>query len=136
MKTTFNEFLLNNTKCNKFDGNTDAIMIFDYLSKDESIIKMIVACDSGKPALSPVVHAIEELVETTPNVSISFEDKFTKQTVGTMVKSILEPFGYRPTSQKILPKSSGAQKFTSAHCYEFDPDAPRTMRIVKVIETI
>lgn len=136
MKTTFSDFLKLNPNCNKFCGNAEANLIFELLSKDESIILMLEACDAGKPALSPVVKQIEELVEGIKNATLSLDDNFTKQAIGLMVKSIIEPFGYRVCGQKNLPKSSGAKKFVSASCYKFDGKAIPQMRVVKKIEKI
>lgn len=136
MKTTFNDFINSNPNCSKYDGNAEAILIFEFLSRDESIIQMVEASENGKPALSPVVKDIEDLLDNVANPTISFEDNFTKQTVGLMVKSILEPFGYKVKAQKALPKSSGARKFVSASCYEYDENAPASLRIVKRIENI
>lgn len=134
MKTTFQKFLNDHPSCGKFQGNAEAILIFEYLSKDDSIIRMIDACDSGKPAITPVAREIEELLAGVSNATISFEDNYTKQTVGVMVKSILEPFGYVVTGQKMLPRGCGANQFKSASCYKFSPDAPACLRVVKRIE--
>ena len=37
--------------------------------------------------------------------------------MGRMVKAILEPFGYRVTTQKDLPKQWKGRYFSSASCY-------------------
>ncbi len=136
MKASFQDFMNANPNCRKFDGNTEMILIFEFLSRDDSILQMIDSCENRKPALTPVAKPIEDLIAGLANPTISFNDNFTKQTVGMMVKSILEPFGYRVSSQKSLPKSSGAVQFVSASCYEFDPSAPASMRVVKRIESI
>ena len=134
MKSSFRDFIEQSPNCSKFDGVADAILVFEYLSKDESIIQMIEACDNGKPALMPVARGIEELVEGVTNPAISFDDHFTKQAVGLMVKCILKPFGYVVGEQKVLPRHCGAKKFKSASCYSFSADAGATMRVVKRIE--
>lgn len=136
MKATYSTFIENNPNCSKFSGNAEAILIFEFLSKDESILQMIDASDSGKPALSPVAKSVESLLKSVSNPSISFDDNFTKQTVGLMVKTILAPFGYVVNGQKALPKACGAEKFVSASCYKFDSNAPATLRVVKRIESI
>lgn len=134
MKCTFQAFIEQNPNCSKFDGVAEAILVFEHLSKDESIIKMIDACESGKPALMPVAREIEVLLEGVTSPAISFDDHFTKQAVGLMVKSILKPFGYVVGSQKALPVSCGAKKFKSASCYTFSEKEGATMRVVKRIE--
>lgn len=137
MKTTFAEFINMNTNCNKFADNADAKQIFDFLSSDDSIIRMIESADMGKPALTPVIREVERMIENKPDATISFNDNFTKQTVGLMARAILMPFGYAVTVQKSFPKSIGEGKFTSASCYCYDPSKnPPTMCVVKKIEEI
>lgn len=134
MKATFQDFLRQNPNCGKFDGKAEAILIFEYLSRDDSIIRMIEACDHGKPALIPLAREVEELLAAVDKPSISFEEHFTKQAVGLMIKCILKPFGYVVGDQKMLPRSCGAKQFKSASCYFFSPEAGATMRVVKRIE--
>ena len=135
MKTSFSDFIETHPNCGKFAGNAEAILVFEYLSKDDSIIRMIDSCESGKPALAPVAKELEALIDSVANPTISFDDPFTKQTVGLMIKSILAPFGYKVSKQKILPKES-VGKFASASCYVFDPSMPASMKVVKRIESI
>lgn len=131
MKATFNDFLTDNPNCSKYNGNADAITVFDILSKDENIIGMIDASEAGKPALSACVSEIEAWFDNQPSPSIDFNDGFTRTAVGRMVKSILEPFGYKVTVQKDLPKASKGKYFTSASCYEKSGIA--TMKVVRTI---
>ena len=135
MKCTFQMFIEQNANCSKFDGVAEAVLVFEHLSKDESIIKMIEASDSGKPALLPVAREIEVLLEGMTNPAISFDDHFTKQTVGLMVKSILKPFGYVVDRQKTFPCNCDAKQFKSASCYVYSPEAGATLRVVKRIES-
>ncbi len=136
MKTSFGDFIQKNPICRKFDGDAGMILIFDLLSEDKAIIQMIDACDSGKPALAPLAKEVENLIDGLKNPTVSLDDDFTKQAVGLMVKSILEPFGYRVSGKKALPKEYRGGKFVTASCYKFDPEAPASMRIVKRIEAI
>lgn len=135
MKATYKDFIEANPNCGSFAGRAEARLIFEFLSRDESIIAMLDACDMGKPALTPVARGVEELLEQIEDPNFSFEKGFHKQAVGLMVKSILKPFGYVVGAQKVLPKASGAKYFTSASCYKYDPTAPSSMRVVKRIET-
>lgn len=134
MKATFNDFLSENPNCSKFAGNTDALYIFDLLSKDESIINMVDASEAGKPALSACVKEIEEFFDNQQNPSVDLTDGFTRTAIGRMVKTILAPFGYEPTVQKDLPKAVRGKYFTSASCYEKTGTA--SMRIVRTIEEV
>lgn len=138
MKAKFNDFILQNPNCSKFAGNSDAMLIFEILSRDESIIKMIEACDHGKPALTPLAHEIEQALLNLKNPTISFHDNFTKQAVGLMIKTILKPFGYEAYVQKSLPKDAKSNEFSSASVYRIDPKSENkpTMKVVKSIVEI
>lgn len=137
MKATFIDFIKQFPNCSKFDGNADAMLIFEFLSRNLSIIQMIDASEAGKPALSPWAKHLEHLLLDIKNPTLSFDDNFTKQAVGMMVKTILEPFAYVVCGQKNLPKSAESEKFVSASCYRYDPVKVKpTMRISKRVEEI
>lgn len=134
MKSTYNDFLASNPNCSKFASNRDAQAVFQLLNQDESIIQMIEFAESGKPALAGCVAQVEAFIDRLPQPTIDLHDDFTRMAIGRMVKAVLEPFGYRPTTQKIFPKSCGAMYFRSASCYRLS--APAVMRVVKRIEEI
>ena len=137
MKATFDDFIKQNPNCSKFADNADAMLIFNWLSEDLKIILMLEASAAGKPALTPWVKHLERVLQfEIKNPSISFDDSFTKQAVGLMVKCILEPFGYTVWKQKDLPKSAESTKFTSASVYQYNPVKKPTLRVVKKIEEI
>ena len=131
MKATFTDFIAENLNCTKYADNTDAQHIFELLSKDDSIISMVDASESGKPALSPCVNIVEDYFDNQKAPTFDLKDGFTRTVVGRMVKTILAPFGYEPSVQKDLPKAIGARYFTSASCYVKTGIA--SMRIVKTI---
>lgn len=134
MKATFNDFIAENPNCSKFDGNPDAIAIFDLLSKDDSIIAMIDASEAGKPALAACVDETEAYFDSLTNPAIDLNDGFTRTAVGRMIKTILNPFGYEVTVQKDLPKASRGKYFTSASCYAKTGTA--TMKVVRTIAEV
>jgi len=134
MFATFDDFIAKNPNCKKFENDTDMKNIFSFLSQDFIIIQLIEACESGKPALSPVAANVEHFfIDGSNPHQNTLDDNFTKQAVGLIVKCILEPFGYVVWKQKDLPKSARAEKFQSASVYRFDSTAPRTMKVVKYI---
>ena len=135
-KATFNDFIAQNPNCGKFKDSEEAKRIFNFLSRDLGIILMLEASDAGKPALTPWAKHIERLFYDIENPSISFDDNFTKQAVGLMVKTILAPFGYTVWKQKDLPKSAESTKFQSASVYRRNIAVTATMRIVKYIEEV
>jgi hypothetical protein len=136
MKATFADFLKENPNCSKFAGNPDAIAAFDFLSQDDSIIKMIDFSEAEKPALAGCVHEIEFWFDSLPSSAIDFNDDFTRTAVGRMVKTILKPFGYEVTTQKDLTKGFKGKYFTSASCYQFNKNAPATMKIARAVVPI
>lgn len=134
MKATYEDFLFANPNCSGFTDNPDAMAVFDFLNQDATIIKMIEYCEVGKPALAACFSEVEGLVDRLPQAQIDLSNRFTRTVIGRMIKAILEPFGYRPTAQKVFPKASGARHFTSASCYRLT--GPATMRVVKTVEEI
>lgn len=112
------------------------MLIFEFLSRDLGIILMLETSDAGKPALTPWAKHLEHLLLDMNNPSISFDDNFTKQAVGLMIKTILEPFGYVVWKQKDLPKSAESTKFKSASVYRRDLTKTAIMRVTKRIEEV
>jgi len=137
MKATFSDFIAQNPNCSKFAENEDAMYIFDFLSRDLAIILMLEACDAGKPALTPWAKSIERVIlYDLKNSTLSLDDNFTKQAIGLMVKTILDPFGYSVWKQKNLPKGAESEKFQSASVYRRDVLKKATMRVAKNIEEV
>lgn len=137
MLATYSDFIAQNPNCRKFENDDDMQNVFSFLSQDFIIVQMIDASEAGKPALAPVAVNVEHFfIDPNKPHNNSLDDNFTKQAVGLMVKTILEPFGYTVWKQKDLPKSTNATKFQSASTYRFNITAPRTMKIVRRIEAI
>ena len=134
MKANYNDFLKENPICSKFATNADAKKVFDFLNTDAIIIQMIESCEQGKPALSGCVNEVEAFYDAMGTAAISFKDDGTRQAVGRMIKTILDPFGYRVTKKKDISKEKKAKYFKAAACYEKLGEA--TMQVVKHIEPI
>ena len=124
VKATFNDFIAKNPTWKDFDGNPDAEIIFSILSRDASIKSMIAAVADGKPALTPCVMAIENLLEDLPETTMPVDRDRSRQAVGLMVKTILAPHGYEPVPDtdgsaktKPLPDESRARYFAGAAVY-------------------
>ena len=137
MKTTFQDFIIQNQICKKFENAPHAKYIFEkILSKDENIIAMLEVSDSGKPALTACVQEIEKYYKKLTNVSdndINLNKGFDKQAIGRMIKSILEPFAYVPQCQKDLSRLLPLKYFTSGTVYVFDILATPRLGIKKEI---
>lgn len=139
MKATYNDYLSENPPCRKFDSDADAQAIFELLSQDDNIIKMIDASEAGKPALTPVVLFVEEYFDTHAPSEFDLRKSFPRTAVGCMIKTILAPFGYlvltpATRAQKDLPKAVNAKYFTSASCYEKTGQA--TMQIIRTVAEV
>lgn len=133
MKATFTDFIIQNVNCKKFTGDSEAMHIFEnILSRDENIIAMIDASKAGKPALAACLCEVETYYKGRHAPSFILTDGFTKQALGRMVKTVLEPFGYQPDKQKDMPRGIAAEFVTSAMTYKFSGNA--TMKIVHKIE--
>ena len=115
MKATFEDFLKENQNCRGLGKSINAKKIFDLLSKDENIIKMIEITELGYPALAPCIKLVENY---SNNIDMNFNDSFPKTAVGKMVKTILKPFGYESTNQKEISQIYRGKYFKSASCYK------------------
>ena len=134
MKATYIDFISANPNCSNYADNKDAQRIFDFLNKDENIIKMVEFADQGKPALAGCVVELENYFDAMNSKEIDFNDGFTRTVIGRMIKTILEPFGYLVTKQKDFTKNRKGKYFTSASCYSLT--GPASMQIVKRVEEI
>jgi hypothetical protein len=135
MKTKFSDFIEKAPNYKKFDGNAEAIYVFEkILSRDDSIISMIDTSESGKPALCARLLEVEDYCRNHPKSEFNLTNNFAKQALGTMVRVILEPFGYITEKQKDIPKSYKAQFVTSAMTYS--SGGPAIMRVVRKIEEV
>ena len=135
MKARYEDFINQNINCKKFADDADAIYIFDnILSRDENIIALIDTSKAGRPALAACIREVEAYYKGRSAPSFDLTDDFTKQALGRMVKTVLEPFGYHPDKQKNLPKGISTEYVTSSMTYRFSGKA--TMRVVQKIERI
>ena len=137
-KAKFEDFIFQNPNCKSLESSIESREIFDILNDDEHIIAAIDASEVGQPALSPSVYDIETWI-TNKNLAkkkilFDLESDWNRQAVGRMQKTILRPFGYEPTDNKILPQSSRARFFKTASCYSKTGVA--SMKVVRTIEEI
>lgn len=133
MKATFEDFLKENQNCRGLGKSINAKKIFDLLSKDENIIKMIEITELGYPALAPCIKLVEKY---SNNIDMNFNDSFPKTAVGKMVKTILKPFGYESTNQKEISQIYRGKYFKSASCYKRLGKARLEVIVTKEIRNI
>lgn len=96
-------------------GNTDAQNVFNYLSQPENIYNMIVFSNVNLPAISGIVHSLENIFATTTDFPLT--NPTNRQTVGRMVKFIMEHFGYEPIASG-LDKDSKLRDFSNAQYFK------------------
>lgn len=127
---SFNEFIANNPKYKKYSESKNAEKIYDYLKIAENIDKMLSANNNGRPAL----YGVQSYIETNFSglSDFDFTESFVKQCVGSMVREILAPLGYKPFLQRDLPKKESLY-FTSAMNYVFDESLAK-YRLIKKLE--
>lgn len=134
MKNTFQDFTVSAPFCRKFESNAYYQKVFDFLSQDEIIIKMIEASENERPALAACCQELEAFCKNFPSSEFKFDHE-TKQNIGRMIKVILEPFGYIPNKSKGISDKISKQ-FQNASCYSIDNNAKPTLKVVKRIEEI
>lgn len=138
MKASFNDFIIMAPKYKKFEKSTDAKFIFEnILSRDENIFSMIDLSELNKPALCACVNEVENFFCEKNNTDFDLNDNFTKQALGTMVKVILNPFGYKPkvtNNQKEIPKSYNSRYLRSATVYELSGN-PK-LKVIRMIKPV
>lgn len=70
----------------------EAEAVFDYLCRPEIVSRMIVASDTGLPAISFIAEDLEK--EFEGNVSFKLEESSNRQLVGRFISYILSMYGY------------------------------------------
>ena len=123
MLPTFDDFLKENKKCSGLSDNLDAQEVFEILSTEVNIIKMLELCDQKQPALAACVAELKKWQDGNsgnnfPLRGAGKHSDFNKTVVGRMVKTILAPFGYTPYTRKTIPTKYGSTDFSSASCYK------------------
>lgn len=91
---SFHEFISNNPKYKKFDNLANIRNVYEYLKVPDTIEKMIYSNSNGRSALYWVQAYIE--INFDGFLDFDFNIGFVKQCVGSMVREILEPLGFKP----------------------------------------
>ncbi|QIB70010.1 hypothetical protein Ami103574_12195 [Aminipila butyrica] len=134
-KASYEDFLEGSPNYRKFEGNRQGKEIFEnILSREENLIAMVEAAERGKPALSACISEVETYYEEKQIKEFDLTDNFTKQGLGRMVRTALEPFGYQPAGQKDMPRQMGVKYVTSASTYKLT-GRPR-LKVVKTIQEV
>jgi hypothetical protein len=134
MKATFEDFLAEHPTCSQYVDNADAKAIFNFMSEDENIIRMIDVTEAGRPALLGCLKEIESYYDTLINPTFKFSEMYPRTTVGRMVATILKPFGYEPLKQVNFSQTNRGKYFGSASRYEKSGVA--RLRVVRTIKRV
>lgn len=128
MQPDYSEFQAKYPRYKAFSDDKLFQEVFEYLSLPRTIAQMIEANDRGKPALSGCISRLEKLFPDL--LSKGYSPHLVCQAIGTMVKVILEPFGYTPEKQKRMPQNY-SQFFASASLYKYELAAEKLKVVQK-----
>lgn len=112
--------------------------LYELLMEEQNQIAMVEASNAGKPAIEACVRHIEEYVAAYPESGIDLADNHTKQSLGRVVKYILEPFGYTPEKKRVFSRRSESNYITSGTIYKLteQPELIIDKRIVPADNSI
>ena len=126
MYVTFEDF---NNKRQIGDKHKETARIaFEYLSKPETVYKMIIAIEMGFTPLSAVCIQLEKLIDCS--------DIYLRQIIGREIKFILEKYGYKETNERErIRKPCAGKMFVTSSKYVKDNSFTGKYHFeVKVIE--
>jgi hypothetical protein len=116
---TFQDFIAD---CNTYKGLVDnpvAREIFVHLSSIENISWMVNKSKNGRPALEGCIEGTE--AQFGGQRIFDLDSDFNRQALGTMIREILEPFGYEVCGRKRL-RHGISNYAASASVYTLNPD--------------
>lgn len=100
-----------NRRFKVMEGNKTLEQIYEFMATETSVKKMIDASENHRPALEPLIEAIER--------DFPFNDEFDlirncryRQILGSMCRFILQPEGYYPVRSVKLKKGQYIQSAT------------------------
>lgn len=117
MLPDYSDFINNNPHYKQLSKDSMVEQIFNFLLEPEQIAKMIKASLEGRPALAPVARDLE--VKFPDFLKLPYNDYLLRQSAGTMIREILEPFGFTPNEQKRIPVNQSSF-FKTSHNYNYD----------------
>lgn len=119
-KATWENFCREKLISRDLEANPAAKKIFDFLNEDEKIYMMIQTVKLGKPVMQMIVDDLEKFAdENNLNEEFNLAEDVSRTTVGRMIRTILEPFGYVSSGTQ---KTFKAKYFRSSSTYNFAPE--------------
>ena len=128
MLSKYNDFIRHNPRYKQLEFDDYYKNVFNFLLEKPNIISMIEASKWEKPALSGCVVKLEKKFPDL--LGHQYKGNFIKQSIGTMIKEVLAPFGYIPdVPKRISPVKS--EFFISTHTYRLD----KNLRRLELVQT-
>jgi hypothetical protein len=87
---------------NNYEAHPTFLQVIEELCKDDNIRMMIYATLCKRPAVEPVIYKLETICQCKSDFDI-FNDDTAKQSVGVIVKIIMDIYGYTPNSGEPAP---------------------------------
>lgn len=132
-KATFADFVRQNPSYRvKFDNKETRHVFDNILSDNYTISGMIHASNVGAPALDVCMREIEDFFNNSPSKEFDLEDAYTRQGLGKLVKTVLEPFGYVPDSRKTMIHRDYVKTSTVYAIKE----QPRMKVLIEIVEVL
>ena len=133
---SFRDFIRDtNNKYQKYEYDPTANAVYNFLSQQRSIYVMLLSNDvADTSALQPLARTIEDMCDGTSfalDVTVDTDADNRKRCVGSMVRHVIQPYGYLPTHKR---KVSGARNFVTAMHYS--RIAPITRQLNISINTV
>lgn len=114
----FEDFVKTFSSLSAMESSSHARYIYEEIIwRDDMRVKMALASEAGVPALSVCAKEIENYCMCAPSCDVDLTNHTTKQSIGRMVKSALQPMGYQVCGKKSLAKELGLKYLKNASVY-------------------
>lgn len=111
--------------------NEDVIKVFEFIASPDSVQKMIAATKNGKPALSGIVHELEERFADAKGFLLNFDgpakNAKNRRNIGWMIRFVMREYGYTPidnSERTRIGADAGAVYFGNAAEYHLTNNIP------------
>lgn len=94
--------------------NNDTVSVMDFLSKPESVNKMIVMSEVGLPALTGVVKELEAKFANCQSFPLNHSavdsNAPNRRNIGWMVRFVMKAYGYTPIAKGLPDGNDGIER--------------------------
>jgi len=92
-----------NRRFKALSDNPDLAKVYSFMASEDSVALMIEASDNHRPALEPIIEAIEKTFPFTEDFNILLVHRH-RQILGSFYRYILQAYGYYPSRSLKLRK--------------------------------